>query len=102
MKTDPHQCRRCGGALPVGVKLAFYTDTESDAICLGDFCSVDHAFEALDEVSSTLPEALYLGVRVERGEHDQAALARAMSDLAYRAMQAEAEERVEADPKGLS
>ena len=88
---DPtQQCARCGASLPIGVKVAFFIDQESDDAYIGDYCSVAHAFAALDEISanSIVPDTLYLGVRVDRDEHDEAALASVMADLARRAVRA--------------
>ncbi len=84
------RCTACRGALPVGVKVAFFVDQESDDAYLGDFCCVAHAFAALDEIAGReeVPETLYLGVRVDRDEHDEAALATVMADLARRAVRA--------------
>jgi hypothetical protein len=90
LKDPTELCAACGGALPVGVKVAFFVDQESDDAYLGDFCCVAHAFSSLDEIAGReeVPETLYLGVRVDRDEHDEAALASVMADLARRAVRA--------------
>jgi hypothetical protein len=76
--------------LPAGVKVAFFEDQDSEDAYLGDFCSVAHAFAALDAIAGRdeVPDTLYLGVRVDRDEHDEAALATVMADLARRAVRA--------------
>lgn len=84
------QCGLCNAELPRGVRVAFFSDQDSDEPFLGDFCSVSHAFAALEQVSSSsieMPETLFLGVRVERAGHDETALARIMGEIARRAVQ---------------
>lgn len=98
------KCTHCGGTLIRGVQIAFFIDETSDDVYLGDYCSVDHAFIALDQVAkdSSVPDTLYLGVRVERDDHDQAALAHVMADLAHRAVLAAMSQETQINPKDLS
>lgn len=84
------RCALCSAELPRGVRVAFFASPESEEPVLGDFCSVAHAFGTLDEVagSGALPETLFLGVRVDRADHDEAALTSVMAEIARRAVRA--------------
>ena len=85
------QCVLCGEVLPHGIKLALFSNPEADEAFLGDFCSVAHAFAALEKIaqmSSNAPETIFLGVRVVRDSHDEAALAAIMAEIARRAVRA--------------
>jgi hypothetical protein len=83
-------CALCGVDLPRGVRVAFFASPESDEPVLGDFCSVAHAFGVLEDVASAgaLPDTLFLGVRVDRADHDEGALASVMAEIARRAVRA--------------
>jgi hypothetical protein len=82
------RCALCDVPLPRGVRIALFASPESDEAVLGDFCSVTHALESLDQLadSASLPDALFLGVRVDRQEHDEEALATIMAEIVRRAV----------------
>lgn len=86
---SPPRCATCGGPLPRGVRVALFDTPEATDAVLGDFCSVAHAFQAIDGPSGeVLPDALYLGVRIDRADHDEDALAAIMAEVVRRAVRA--------------
>jgi hypothetical protein len=89
MSTQFH-CALCNAELPEGVRVAFFADQDSEEPFLGDFCSVAHAFVALEQISTTheMPDTIFLGVRVDRSGHDEDALASVMAEIARRAVRA--------------
>src|SRR3954447_13685673 len=82
-------CATCGGPLPRGVRVALFDTPDATEAVLGDFCSVGHAFQAIDgPIGDALPDALYLGVRIDRTDHDEEALATVMAEVVRRAVRA--------------
>jgi hypothetical protein len=96
-------CALCGTALPRGVRVALFASPESDEAVLGDFCSVGHAMDALEDLAgaTTVPDTLFLGVRVDRNDHDGSALAAIMADIVSRAVRTAmaGEEALEPPPR---
>ena len=87
---SPSRCALCGAELPRGVRVALFASSEAETPIVGDFCTVAHAFTALDSMSAVavVPETLFLGVRVDRAGHDEVALAGIMAEIARRAVRA--------------
>lgn len=87
-KYSSSRCALCGIALPRGVRVALFASPDSDETVLGDFCTVSHALAALDTLGGAeqLPDSLFLGVRVDRQDHDEHALAGVMAEIVRRAV----------------
>ncbi len=76
-------CAHCGRSLPQGIRVALFVSPDADDALLGDFCTVAHAIAAVEALPPTadLPNALSLGIRVDRNGHDETALAGIMLEM---------------------